>query len=305
MVFIYVIPPVCFRRYAAGEHRPWSLLALGMVETYIFPPAYLPVHPPPLSPAFPDFAGRPRLRHGENKRYTTASSRLPTYLAPFLNPVLATLLSQASLASGMVDVCLIPEVKFQLEGPRGLLAFVDEVIRRQGHAVICISEGAGQQVLHHHHHTTQHLFHSHADAINPQMALAAARLFSSNNQQSSNATAKMEVKSMAVGPDAPAAAAAATSAAAAAAAAAGGDGGAAADAPPAAPERGPAEAQGIPPPPVLAVPAAPSEPPHQHLHHDEPHHHHHEERRQHALHRAVAAAAAASAGMHLDSAGRC
>lgn len=65
---------------------------------------------------------------------------------------------QASLASGMVDICLIPEIRFQLEGPKGLLFFVDQVLRRQGHCVICISEGAGQEVLHTHHHRTQHLF---------------------------------------------------------------------------------------------------------------------------------------------------
>jgi len=66
---------------------------------------------------------------------------------------------QASLASGMVDICLIPEIRFQLEGPKGLLFFVDQVLRRQGHCVICISEGAGQEVLQSHHHNTQHLFH--------------------------------------------------------------------------------------------------------------------------------------------------
>ena len=47
----------------------------------------------------------------------------------------------ASLASGVVDVCLIPEVKFTT--PR-LLAHISSVLQRQGHCVICVAEGAGQ-----------------------------------------------------------------------------------------------------------------------------------------------------------------
>lgn len=54
---------------------------------------------------------------------------------------------QASLSSGVVDVCLIPEVPFQLEGPHGLLAFLKQVIEVQGHAVVAVAEGAGQDLL--------------------------------------------------------------------------------------------------------------------------------------------------------------
>ncbi|GAB4820285.1 hypothetical protein N2152v2_007331 [Parachlorella kessleri] len=50
---------------------------------------------------------------------------------------------KASLAFGQVDVCLIPEVKFRLEGEGGLLAYVQQVLDSKGHAVICVSEGAG------------------------------------------------------------------------------------------------------------------------------------------------------------------
>ncbi len=48
---------------------------------------------------------------------------------------------QASLASGAVDVCLIPEVPFTLER---LYAYVEEVLGKQGYCVICVAEGAGQ-----------------------------------------------------------------------------------------------------------------------------------------------------------------
>eukprot|EP01024_Parvocaulis_polyphysoides_P035722 TRINITY_DN3172_c0_g1_i2.p1 TRINITY_DN3172_c0_g1~~TRINITY_DN3172_c0_g1_i2.p1 ORF type:complete len:555 (-),score=96.10 TRINITY_DN3172_c0_g1_i2:219-1883(-) len=54
---------------------------------------------------------------------------------------------QASLASGVVDVCLIPEVPFQLDGPFGLKQYVGKLLRDKGHCVICIAEGAGQEMI--------------------------------------------------------------------------------------------------------------------------------------------------------------
>lgn len=49
----------------------------------------------------------------------------------------------ASMASGVVDVCLIPEIKFTL--PK-LLEHIESVITRKGHCVICVAEGAGQVI---------------------------------------------------------------------------------------------------------------------------------------------------------------
>lgn len=46
--------------------------------------------------------------------------------------------------AGVVDVCLIPEVKFDLQGDRGLLKFVQGLLDEKGHCVVCIAEGAGQ-----------------------------------------------------------------------------------------------------------------------------------------------------------------
>ena len=51
---------------------------------------------------------------------------------------------QASLAAGIVDAVLIPEVQFSLEGERGLLAFLDKRMRDKGHCVVVVAEGAGQ-----------------------------------------------------------------------------------------------------------------------------------------------------------------
>jgi 6-phosphofructokinase 1 len=48
---------------------------------------------------------------------------------------------QASMASGVVDVCLIPEITFTLEK---LGAHIDDLLSRRGHCVICLAEGAGQ-----------------------------------------------------------------------------------------------------------------------------------------------------------------
>jgi 6-phosphofructokinase 1 len=47
----------------------------------------------------------------------------------------------ASMASGVVDCCLIPEIHFDVEV---LAAHIENVISKKGHCVICIAEGAGQ-----------------------------------------------------------------------------------------------------------------------------------------------------------------
>lgn len=50
----------------------------------------------------------------------------------------------AICVAGMVDVCLIPEVKFELDV---LTDYVKEVLKRKGHCVVCIAEGAGQDIV--------------------------------------------------------------------------------------------------------------------------------------------------------------
>ena len=50
--------------------------------------------------------------------------------------------------AGIVDVCLIPEVPFRLDGDTGLLAYVDKVLSERGHCVLCVAEGAGQVCSH-------------------------------------------------------------------------------------------------------------------------------------------------------------
>ncbi|OVA01809.1 Phosphofructokinase domain [Macleaya cordata] len=53
----------------------------------------------------------------------------------------------ASLSSGQVDICLIPEVPFQLHGEHGVLTHLKYLLETKGSAVVCVSEGAGQNLL--------------------------------------------------------------------------------------------------------------------------------------------------------------
>lgn len=39
---------------------------------------------------------------------------------------------------------LLQQVPFKLDGPNGLLAYLDNVIKYKGHCVLCVAEGAGQ-----------------------------------------------------------------------------------------------------------------------------------------------------------------
>lgn len=53
----------------------------------------------------------------------------------------------ATLASRDVDCCLIPESPFYLEGPGGLYEYIEKRLKENGHMVIVVAEGAGQEVF--------------------------------------------------------------------------------------------------------------------------------------------------------------
>ena len=54
----------------------------------------------------------------------------------------------ASVANPVVNFCLIPEMKFELDGPRGLLAALERRFATgKGHAVVVVAEGAGQDLV--------------------------------------------------------------------------------------------------------------------------------------------------------------
>ncbi len=52
-----------------------------------------------------------------------------------------------ALSSHETNFCLIPEVPFELDGPNGFLAHLEQRIRERHHAVIIVAEGAGQELL--------------------------------------------------------------------------------------------------------------------------------------------------------------
>lgn len=45
------------------------------------------------------------------------------------------------------DCCLIPESTFYLEGQGGLFEFVEQRLKENGHMVIVLAEGAGQEYV--------------------------------------------------------------------------------------------------------------------------------------------------------------
>ncbi|XP_022715060.1 ATP-dependent 6-phosphofructokinase 6-like [Durio zibethinus] len=53
----------------------------------------------------------------------------------------------ATLASRDVDCCLIPESPFYLEGLGGLFEYIEKRLKENGHMVIVVAEGAGQEFL--------------------------------------------------------------------------------------------------------------------------------------------------------------
>ncbi|ONK79111.1 uncharacterized protein A4U43_C01F3050 [Asparagus officinalis] len=53
----------------------------------------------------------------------------------------------ATLASRDVDCCLIPESPFYLEGKGGLYEYVERRLKENGHMVIVVAEGAGQELI--------------------------------------------------------------------------------------------------------------------------------------------------------------
>lgn len=55
--------------------------------------------------------------------------------------------ANAALAQNDTNFVLIPEVPFDLQGQKGLLAILEKRIRSRGHAVILVAEGAGQDLL--------------------------------------------------------------------------------------------------------------------------------------------------------------
>ncbi len=50
---------------------------------------------------------------------------------------------EASSASRDVNVCLVPEFKFEIYGPKGLLEYITKRVQVRKHCVVVVAEGAG------------------------------------------------------------------------------------------------------------------------------------------------------------------
>jgi len=55
--------------------------------------------------------------------------------------------ANATIASNLVNFCIIPEMDFDLEGENGLLKHLERRLQRRKHAVIVVAEGAGQKYV--------------------------------------------------------------------------------------------------------------------------------------------------------------
>mmetsp|Transcript_494 Transcript_494/g.455 ORF Transcript_494/g.455 Transcript_494/m.455 type:complete len:179 (+) Transcript_494:412-948(+) len=53
----------------------------------------------------------------------------------------------ASLANRDVNICLVPEFKFELNGPHGLLEYIVRRLKLRSHCIIVVAEGAATAIL--------------------------------------------------------------------------------------------------------------------------------------------------------------
>ena len=56
-------------------------------------------------------------------------------------------LFSATLGSGDVDICLVPEVPSVLDGEKGCLPHLWDRVKQKGYAVVVVAEGAGEELL--------------------------------------------------------------------------------------------------------------------------------------------------------------
>jgi len=55
--------------------------------------------------------------------------------------------AHATLGSGDVDLCLVPEIPTVLDGPIGCLPHLFKRVKQKGYAVVVVAEGAGEDIL--------------------------------------------------------------------------------------------------------------------------------------------------------------
>jgi 6-phosphofructokinase 1 len=52
------------------------------------------------------------------------------------------------MCTACCTACCTAEERFELDGQCGVLTYLKGLLERNGHAVICVAEGAGQDLMH-------------------------------------------------------------------------------------------------------------------------------------------------------------
>jgi 6-phosphofructokinase 1 len=61
----------------------------------------------------------------------------------------------AALSNGNVDICVVPELPFELGGPQGLYESVVAKVRSKGYCVLVVAEGAEEGLINPNEHITK------------------------------------------------------------------------------------------------------------------------------------------------------
>eukprot|EP00850_Spirogloea_muscicola_P021298 SM000243S08599 [mRNA] locus=s243:126996:134508:- [translate_table: standard] len=94
----------------------------------------------------------PQLRHGAQAAINAAhveaeSTPMGVGLVKVMGRYAGHIATAATMASRDVDCVLIPEVPFWIDGPGGLAEFMEAKLAENGHCVILVAEGAGQDLV--------------------------------------------------------------------------------------------------------------------------------------------------------------
>lgn len=98
--------------------------------------------------AYPNGVGYRMPHSGDSRRDWQRARAIPAVgIVNLMGRHSGFIAAHATMSAGGVDVCLVPEVPFPLEGPNGLLRYLEGILARQGHCVVVVAEGAGQDLL--------------------------------------------------------------------------------------------------------------------------------------------------------------
>jgi 6-phosphofructokinase 1 len=74
---------------------------------------------------------------------------------PLIDSSFGFIARNAALANGNVEVCLVPELTFELGGPLGLYEAILQRLRKQGNCVVVVAEGTEEGLINPSEHFTK------------------------------------------------------------------------------------------------------------------------------------------------------